>query len=231
MNMRYGLATCGVVAALAVSVTGCGSGGSSTAGAGATPDTSVGASSAAAGAASSPAAAAGGGATPSWAAALGSGVTVDPPASTSPGLGSPQAAVAGDVADIESGQYLADCAYVVPDEQSACKSSISSVQASLGPSALASAAGTVTKFGLGYTAIDGDEALVGTTGTFCSSDAGSSGSSPSCFTNTDPAAIFSSGKSFATLWTEANSSNNSSSVYSLAPCKEVNGKWYLDDQG
>jgi hypothetical protein len=220
MNMRFDLAACGVIAALAVSVAGCSSGGSSTPSGGATPNTSVGASTAAA-------AAGGGGATPSWAAALGSGVTVVPPASTSPGLGSPQAAVAGDVADIESGQYLADCAYVVPDEQSECKSSISSVQASLGPSALASAAGTVTKFGLGYTAIDGDEALVGTTGTFCSSG---SGSSPSCFTNTDPAAIFSSGKSFATLWTEANSSNNSSSVYSLAPCKEVDGKWYLDDE-
>jgi hypothetical protein len=118
MNMRYGLAACGVIAALAVSVAGCSSGGSSTPGGGATPNTSVGASSAAATAS----AAAGGGATPSWAAALGSGVTVVAPASASPGLGSPQAAVAGDVADIESGQYLADCAYVVPDEQSACKS-------------------------------------------------------------------------------------------------------------
>ena len=224
MNIRYGLAACGAIAALAVSVAGCSSGGLSTlgtAGGGATPNTSVGASSAAAG----------GGATPSWATALGSGVTVVPPASASPGLGSPQAAVAGDVADIESGQLLADCSYVVPDEQSNCKSSINSVEASLGPSALASAAGTAKNFGLGYTAIDGNEALVGTTGTFCSSDSGSSGSSPSCFTNSDPAAILSSGKSFATLWSEANNSNSSSSTYSLAPCMEVDGKWYLYDQG
>jgi len=217
MNKRSGLAVCGVIATLAVSVAGCSSGGSSTPSGGATPNTSVGASSGAAGV----------GSTPSWAAALGSGVTVLPPASVSAGLGSPQEAVAGDVEDIESGQYLADCGYVEPSEQSECKSSISSVEASLGPSAMASAAGTVTNFGLGYTAIDGNEALVGTTGTFCSSD---SGSSPSCFTNTDPAAIFSTGKSFATLWTEANSGQNSSDEYSLAPCIEVGGKWYLDDQ-
>jgi hypothetical protein len=217
MNMRYGLAACGVIAALAVSVAGCGSGGSST-----TPATGGGASTAAA---------AGGGATPSWAAALGSGVTVDPPGSFSAGLGSPQATLTGDVQNIESGQLLADCSYVEPSEQSQCKSSINSVEASLGPSALASAAGTATNFGIGYTAIHGDEALVGTTGTFCSSDSGSSGSSPSCFTNTDPAAIFSSGKSFATLWSEANSSQSSSDAYSLAPCIEVGGKWYLDDQG
>lgn len=227
MNMRYGLAACGVIAALAVSVAGCASGGSSTPStAGATPNTSVGASTASSGTAAP--AAAGGGATPSWAAALGSGVTVVPPTSASPGLGSPEAAVTGDVQNIESGQYLADCAYVQPAQQSECKTSISGVVASLGPSALASAAGTATNFAIGYTAIDGTEALVGTTGTFCSSG---SGSSPSCFTNTDPAAIFSSGKSFATLWTEANSAENSSSDYSLAPCVEVGGKWYLDDQG
>jgi hypothetical protein len=212
MNMRYGLAACGVIAAVAVSIAGCSSGGSST------PSTSGGA----AGTASSTAAAAGGGgSSPSWAAALGSGVTVMPPASVSPGLGSPQAAVTGDVENIESGQFTADCAYVEPDEQADCTSSL----ASIGPSAMASAAGTAKNFAIGYTAVDGNEALVGTTGTFCSPD-----STPSCFTNSDPAAIFSSGKSFATLWSDANSSQTSSNAYSLAPCIEVNGKWYLDDQ-
>jgi hypothetical protein len=212
MNMRYGLAACGVIAALAVSVAGCSSGGSST------PSTSGGA----AGTASSAAAAAvGGDSSPSWAAALGSGVTVMPPASVSPGLGSPQAAVTGDVENIESGQFTADCAYVEPDEQAECKSSL----ASIGPSAMASAAGTAKNFAIGYTAVDGTQALVGTTGTFCSPD-----STPSCFTNTDPAAIFSSGKSFATLWSDANSDQTSSNAYSLAPCIEVGGKWYLDDQ-
>ena len=71
MNLRYGLAACGVIAALAVSVAGCSSGGPSTAGGGATPNTSGGASSAASGTVSSAAAAATGGASPSWAAALG----------------------------------------------------------------------------------------------------------------------------------------------------------------
>jgi hypothetical protein len=143
------------------------------------------------------------------------------PASASPGLGSPQAVVTGDVENIESGQFTADCAYVEPSEQAECTSSL----ASIGPSAMASAAGTAKNFAIGYTAVDGNEALVGTTGTFCSPD-----SSPSCFTNTDPAAIFSTGKSFATLWSEANSSQTSSNAYSLAPCIEVGGKWYLDDQ-
>src|SRR5580692_2921352 len=152
MNMRYGLAACGVIAAVAVSIAGCSSGGSST------PSTSGGA----AGTASSTAAAAGGGgSSPSWAAALGSGVTVMPPASVSPGLGSPQAAVTGDVENIESGQFTADCAYVEPDEQADCTSSL----ASIGPSAMASAAGTAKNFAIGYTAVDGNEALVGTTGT------------------------------------------------------------------
>ena len=56
-----------------------------------------------------------------------------------------------------------------------------------------------------YTAIDGDKALVGSTGSVCDPSA-----TPKCTTNTDPAAIFDSGKSFATLWNEAvNSKNNS----------------------
>ena len=219
MNMRYGLAACGVIAALAVSVAGCSSGGSSTPGSGTTPNTSGGASGTA-----SAAAAPSGGASPSWAAALGSGVTVAAPVSVSAGLGSPEAVVTGDVDDIQAGQFQADCAYVVPTDQSECKSSVASAEASVGPSALASDVGTEKNFAIGYTVIDGDKALVGTTGTFCSDSSGS----PSCFTNSDPAAIFSTGKSFATLWSEAN--NSTSNGYSLAPCLEVGGKWYLDDQ-
>jgi len=70
-----------------------------------------------------------------------------------------------------------------------------------------------------YTAIDGDKALVGSTGSVCESNV-----TPKCVTNTDPAAIFDSGKSFAALWNETvNSKNNS---YALIPLIKVNGAWY-----
>jgi hypothetical protein len=53
-----------------------------------------------------------------------------------------------------------------------------------------------------------------------------SSNAPKCFTNNDPAAIFSTKKSFGTLWTQANQSN-SENVYSLATCIEISGHWYL----
>jgi hypothetical protein len=79
--------------------------------------------------------------------------------------------------------------------------------------------------GLGYVAIDGTQALVGTTGEYCSP-----GSSPECFTNNDPSALFDSGKSFSALWTTAVAAANSSSgnAYQLDPCLEIGGKWYAD---
>jgi len=88
---------------------------------------------------------------------------------------------------------------------------------SASPSAVASAIGHVTNFGVGYTAVKGDEALAGTTGTFCNSG--------SCFTNTDPAALFTSGKPFDTRWSDAN--NAGSNSYALAACTEIGGKWYI----
>jgi hypothetical protein len=219
MNTRCGLAAGGLVVALAVAVVGCASAGSVPAGstAAGTPSTSA--------STSSPTASSG--ASPSWAAALGPGTTVAAPTSAAPGLGSPQATVTGDERNIASGRYLADCAYLEPTQQAACKTAISGVQASLGPSATAAPAGSVRDFAIGYTAIHGNEALVGTTGTFCSPD---QGSSPSCFTNTNPAAIFSAGKSFAALWSESIAAENDSSVYSLVPCVEVDHHWYLDEQ-
>ena len=74
-------------------------------------------------------------------------------------------------------------------------------------------------FGIGYVAIDGTKALIGITGTICVPH-----QTPKCFTNTDPAAIFKSGKPFATLWTQAVAAP--ANVYSLSPAVKVNGKWY-----
>ena len=84
-----------------------------------------------------------------------------------------------------------------------------------------SSAPSLKNAGIGYVAIDGNKALVGTTGTFCVPD-----NTPKCFTNNDPAAIFSTKKPFGTLWTQANQSN-SENVYSLATCIQVSGHWYL----
>lgn len=77
---------------------------------------------------------------------------------------------------------------------------------------------------IGYVVIDGNQAAVGMTGTFCTP-----GQSPECFTNNDPAAVFSVGLSFSGLWENANS--NSATQYSLTPCEKVGGKWYVYGSG
>ncbi len=91
----------------------------------------------------------------------------------------------------------------------------------------ASDAPTVGNFVLGYVAVAGDEALVGSTGTFCTPH-----QTPACVSNDDPAAIFSEAKSFTELWAEsvaaAESTTNS---YSLIPCVKVDGAWYIYNTG
>jgi hypothetical protein len=151
---------------------------------------------------------------PAWASALGSGVTVDAPAQVSAGTGSPGAAVQGVFDAISSKKYVQECSYLEPSAQAGCRSGAGALNSSNAPS--------FKNSGIGYVAIDGDKALVGTTGTYCVPD-----ETPKCFTNSDPAAIFSTKKSFSTLWTQANQSS-SANVYTLAPCIEVAGKWYLN---
>ncbi len=150
---------------------------------------------------------------PSWASALGAGVTVAAPAQVAPGNGSPGAAVAGLLAAAGAKRYTAECAYVEPSAQATCTSGAAQLSPGSAP--------YIKNAAIGYVAIHGDEALVGTTGTFCSP-----GQTPECYTNDDPAAIFSSRKSFGALWAEANNTG-SQNVYILAPCVKVGGKWYL----
>jgi hypothetical protein len=102
---------------------------------------------------------------------------------------------------------------VEPDAQAGCKTGAAQLNSSNAPS--------LKNSGIGYVAIDGTKALVGTTGTFCVPD-----QTPKCYTNSDPAAIFSTKKSFSALWTQANQSS-SQNAYSLAPCIEISGHWYL----
>jgi hypothetical protein len=148
---------------------------------------------------------------PSWAPALGPDVTVAAPAQVVPGHGSPGAAIAGLFAAISAGRYAAACGYVEPSGQAACRS------AEAEPGSQQSARNAA----VGYVAVRGDHALVGSTGTFCVP-----AEKPRCFTNTDPAAVLSGGKSFGTLWAQADRAT-SSNVYKLAPCVSIGGRWYL----
>jgi hypothetical protein len=201
---------CGTAALLAL--TGCSSGSSSSSAAGG----ATGATGAAASAAASPSSSA-----PSWASALGSGVTVVAPGTAAPGNDSPGAAITGFIDALDAKKYSAVCPYALPSVQSQCRTALGSVS----PSVLAPHMPFAKNAGLGYVAIDGTEALVGTTGEYCAP-----GQTPECFTNNDPAAIFNSGKSFSALWKAAVAATNSNStnVYALFPCQEVGGKWYGD---
>jgi len=151
----------------------------------------------------------------SWASSLGSGVTVQAPAQVSAGTGSPGAAVEGVLTAVGSGQYAQECNYVEPSEQATCKTGAAAFNASDSPS--------FKNVKIGYVTTDAAKALVGATGTFCVPNA-----NPECYTNNDPSAIFRTGKSFSALWTQTNSSSSSSSnAYSLVPCVEVSGHWYV----
>jgi len=158
-----------------------------------------------------------GGGQPSWAGALGSGVTVESPGSASPGTGSPQGVTIGLVTALSTGHFIDLCKYEEPSQQSGCTSAWSS-----GPPGLQVDLADLPTFKnvkLGYTAIDGDKALTGITGTGCVLKL-----YPSCYTNNDPAAILDSGKSFSTLWSQSLTSLRN--VYSLSPAIKINGNWY-----
>jgi hypothetical protein len=145
---------------------------------------------------------------PSWAAALGPGVTVVPPQHLAPGYSSPGAVVSGYVADIDAKHYAESCDYAEPDLQAHCRTGEDQTPASDQESQ--------TGFALGYVAIDGNRAVAGMTGRFCTGT--------KCFTNNDPAAVFSTAKSFSALWDNAASQTTG---YSLTPLTETGGKWYV----
>lgn len=155
----------------------------------------------------------GGSAQPSWAKSLGAGVTVDAPASASPGYGSPGAAVSGYIAAIEAKDWPALCAYAALPSQNQC------ARLPVPRAGAPILFPHLKNIALGYIATDGNEALVGTTGTYCFTPSG-------CVTNENPAAILSSGKPFSTLWTEA-ISNSANNTYPLIPCMKEGGKWYI----
>ncbi len=156
-----------------------------------------------------------GGGQPSWAGALGSGVTVDSPVSASPGTGSPEGVLIGLVTAFSTRHFADLCKYEEP--WAGCASAWGSEM--LGSEVDLADLPFFKNVKLGYTVIDGDKALVGFTGTVCILKL-----YPSCFTNNDPAAILDGGKSFSTLWSQ--SLTSPANVYSLSPAIKFNGNWY-----
>jgi hypothetical protein len=153
----------------------------------------------------------------SWASSLGSGVTVDPPGSAAPGNDSPQGVMMGVAAAYSTDRYTDLCRYEPPGAQSGCLAAWSGTP---GDRVDLSELPFGRNIKPGYTAIDGDKALIGYTGSVCELKR-----LPSCITNNDPAAILDSGKSFSALWTQTLTSY-SEADYSLSPAVKINGQWY-----
>jgi hypothetical protein len=152
---------------------------------------------------------------PAWTKSLGPGVTVIPPTSETAGNSSPGGVAKAVIGSINAGKLSVYCQLVEPSVQETCGQAIAHVT---------STGEDFKNIALGYVAIDGDQALVGMTGTFCNTHA-----KPTCTTNADPAAIFSSAKPFATLFgDEVSAGNDNSNAYSLFPTVKVGPDWYLD---
>jgi hypothetical protein len=131
--------------------------------------------------------------------------------------------MAGYAKAISGTRFQAVCPYLPPSGRSNCLSEAKAIDLD---KPYHSKVPYTKNFGVGYVAVDGAKAVVGTTGTYCQP-----GASPLCLTNDDPAAIFTSGKSFASLYKMAIAGTNSppgKNPYTLYPCVELGGKWYVD---
>ncbi len=190
MRARKVIAACGVLAVLAVAA--CGSGGPG----------------AAAGSAATPVAVS---PPPSWAAALGSHITIFAPPTAGPAADTPAAAVAGYVHQLAAPNPAGACLYWIPTSQADCQSDMSdTTEVSI----------SYSSFRIGYTAVYSDVALVVLMFThLCQAK--------SCVPdNTNPAALLDSGKSFDDLWTLAMKPGGANSE--LLPCIQGDGVWYID---
>jgi hypothetical protein len=152
---------------------------------------------------------------PDWAKGLGAGVTVLPPAATAAGHGSPGAAFQGEISALNAGKPAGACPYFPPSTQAQCRKALAGAPDGSGV--------TYKDSALGYVAIDGTKALVGSTGTFCAA-----AQTPQCGSNDNAAAIFDTAKPFAVLWAQALAADSLSAQnsYSLAPCVKIGSKWY-----
>lgn len=151
---------------------------------------------------------------PAWVKSLGPGVTVTHSSSATAGDGTPAGVFLTEIKDVQSRHFVEMCSVIEPSQQAGCKSELGSRPVAGMP--------TFKTIVITYTATDGDKALIVITGSVCPPSA-----NPKCSTNTDPAAGFDSGKSFATLWNETtNSGTSNNNVYPLNPFIKINGAWY-----
>lgn len=149
---------------------------------------------------------------PSWVKTLGPGVTVTAPNTVSPGQDSPGAVVTGVADAAETGKLTAACRYFQQPYRRQCPALMGALPSADKP--------TFKYFKLGYIAVKGNRALVGTTGINCVP-----AEKPRCVPNADPAAVFSSGKTFAADWAQA-VADNVGHIYQLVPCIKAGGRWY-----
>ena len=117
---------------------------------------------------------------------------------------------------LNAGKAAQACGYFLPSAQAQCSQALSAAPTG---STL-----TVKGMALGYGAIDGTRALVGTAGTYCTPD----GARPACFANRDPAAIFSSGRPFSTPWADTIACRElQARVLADALCR-IRRQWHAD---
>jgi hypothetical protein len=139
---------------------------------------------------------------PQWVTTLGTGVTVIGPEQVAPGHGSPGAALTGVLAALSSKDRTTFCDYMFVVSAARCT----------GPSGQGSRDrlpyGVSVK--IGYAAVSGTRALVGFTGKICWP-----GATRECTANTNPAAVFSAGNTFAALWEQTLHLNSNISSYRL----------------
>ena len=79
-------------------------------------------------------------------------------------------------------------------------------------------------FGIGSVQIEGNRALVVTTGTYCTTTSSGKG----CVSNADSNLGFDSGHSFTTLWTDVTSLKGNARFWAfIVPTQKESGKWYV----
>jgi hypothetical protein len=160
-----------------------------------------------------------------WINSLGAGIVVTPPGPGIIGVG-PGKLSPPDVVALWAEQARSQdpgngdlCDDIEPPAQNACDG-LSAAQVDPQLDANQQQSGTYSD---GYIATNGDEALVGVTGEYCLP------LKKTCATNTNPSAVFSSRKSFTTLFSEALTAMNPNDIaYTLIPCVEQYGDWFID---
>ena len=132
--------------------------------------------------------------------------TTSAPAATTGGA-TPQDVATAFIAALQTPDPSSFCAtYAVSDQVSSCKSDLSQ------------AGSTAKGLAVGNVQIDGNQAVINITGTFCQG--------AQCASNSDPNAAMSNGTSFSDAFATANDPNSANASPFSAAAVLVNGRWY-----